>query len=145
MVDDNDSIQFLTYLVAALQTVHNQLGEHVLAALQPPQPPPTKALLTLLLNDLNLVAATFVLVLDDYHLITAHAIHEALTFLIEHLPPSFHLVITSRIDPPLPLARWRVRNQLAEVRADDLRFSLPETATLLSSNRATSTFSLVYW
>ena len=130
--DDNDAARFLTYLVAALQTVCDDLGESILAALQAPQPPAAKALLTQLINELSLVAQPFVVVLDDYHLITAQSIHEALFFFIEHLPPTLHLIITSRIDPPFPLARWRVRNQLTEVRADDLRFSSADATTFLN-------------
>jgi LuxR family maltose regulon positive regulatory protein len=130
--DDNDIVHFFTYLVAALRTVDNEIGASVHSVLQAPQPPPAKALLTQLINDLNLAAQTLILVLDDYHLITAQAIHEALTFFIEHLPPTLRLIFTSRIDPPLPLARWRVRGQLAEVRADDLRFSREEATIFLN-------------
>jgi len=85
-----------------------------------------------LLNDLGVLTTPLALILDDYHLITAPPIHEALVFLIDHLPPTLRLVITTRIDPPLPLARWRVRNQLVELRADDLRFTPAEAATFLN-------------
>jgi LuxR family transcriptional regulator, maltose regulon positive regulatory protein len=89
-------------------------------------------LLTLLLNDLGALTTPLALILDDYHLITAPSIHEAVVFLIDHLPPQMQMVITTRLDPALPLARWRVRNQLADVRADDLRFSPTEAALFLN-------------
>ncbi|MEZ4735049.1 MAG: LuxR C-terminal-related transcriptional regulator [Caldilineaceae bacterium] len=130
--DDNDPGRFLLYLVAALRSIHSHIGETTLASLQTPQLSPLTALLTPLLNDLSQLADPFVLVLDDYHLISAQPIHNALIFLIEHLPPTLRLIITSRMDPPLPLARWRVRGQLAEVRADDLRFDATETATFFN-------------
>jgi LuxR family transcriptional regulator, maltose regulon positive regulatory protein len=130
--DDNEPVRFLTYLIAALQTCLPTIGESALALLDAPQAPPAKLILTQLINDLgthtgSLSTGPLCLVLDDYHLITSPAIHEALSFFIDHLPATLHLVISSRVDPPLPLARWRVRNQLREIRAADLRF-LPEEA-----------------
>ncbi len=129
---ENDSTRFLTYLVAALQTIASTVGEGILSALQSPQPPSTEAILTALLNDLTAVKNDFVLVLDDYHVIDAKAVDQTLTFLADHLPPHMHLVITTRSDPHLPLARLRARNQLTEVRATDLRFTLPEAAAFLN-------------
>src|SRR3989442_6404920 len=108
------------YLVAALQTIAATIGEGVLSALQSPQPPPPEAILTALLNDLTTIQDQFVLVLDDYHMIAAKAVDQALTFLLEHLPPQMHLVIATREDPPLPLARLRAQGQLTELRATDL-------------------------
>ncbi|MCB0111113.1 MAG: hypothetical protein KDE53_34565, partial [Caldilineaceae bacterium] len=125
--EDNDPGRFLTYFVAALHSIA-AIGENTLAALQAPQLPPLTALLTPLLNDLYQLAEPLALVLDDYHLISAQPIHDALVFLIEHLPPTLRLIITTRLDPPLPLARWRVRGKLAEIRADDLRFDAAEAA-----------------
>ena len=130
--DDNEPTRFLTYLIAALQRQQPEIGAAAQGLLTAPQAPPPKAILTLLLNDLSTLAAPLVLVLDDYHLITTPAIHEALAFFVDHLPPAFHLVITSRIDPPLPLARWRVRNQLTELRIDDLRFHAQEVVTFFN-------------
>ncbi|MEZ4664564.1 MAG: hypothetical protein R2911_44095 [Caldilineaceae bacterium] len=130
--EDNDPARFLTYLVAALRRIHPHVGETTLASLQTPQLPPVIALLTPLLNELSQLSAPFALVLDDYHLITAQPIHDALVFLIEHLPPTLRLIITTRIDPPLPLARWRVRNQLAELRSDDLRFNQVDATAYLN-------------
>jgi LuxR family maltose regulon positive regulatory protein len=129
---DNDSTHFLAYLVGALQTIIPSIGEGVLAVLQSPQPPPIEATLTTLLNEITTIPDTFALVLDDYHVIEAQSIDQALTFLLNHLPPQMHLVITTREDPQLPLARLRVRGQLTELRVTDLRFSLAEAAEFLN-------------
>ena len=125
---ENDPTRFLTYLVAALQTIAANIGAGLLSALHSPQPPPTEAMLTVLLNEITTIPDHFVLVLDDYHLIDAKPLNTALAFLVEHLPPHMHLVIATREDPPLPLARLRARGQLAELRAADLRFTASEAA-----------------
>jgi LuxR family maltose regulon positive regulatory protein len=129
---DRDPTRFLTYLVAALQTIAPTIGAGLLAVLQSPQPPPTEAILTALLNDITSIPDHFVLVLDDYHLVDARPVDDALAFLIEHLPPQMHLMITTREDPQLPLARLRVRDQMTELRAADLRFTPAEAAAFLS-------------
>ena len=129
---DNDPTCFLTYLVAALQTIATNIGKGVLVVLQSPQPPPIESILTALLNEITTVPDDFVLVLDDYHVMDAKPVDEALTFLLEHLPPQIHLVIATREDPPLPLARLRARGQLTELRAADLRFTLTEAADFLN-------------
>ena len=129
---DNDPARFLTYLVAALQTIAANIGAGVLAALQSPQPPPTESILTALLNEITTIPDNFILVLDDYHVIDAKPVDHALTFLLEHLPPQMHLVIATREDPPLPLARLRARGQLTELRAADLRFTPAEAAEFLN-------------
>jgi LuxR family maltose regulon positive regulatory protein len=152
---DNDLTCFLAYLVAALQTLalpHREaaqsevegpalsevegpasnIGAGVLRMLQSPQPPPPESILTALLNEITAVPDHFVLVLDDYHVIEAQPVDHALTFLLEHLPPHMHLVIATREDPPLPLARLRVRGQLVELRAADLRFTPAEVAEFLN-------------
>ena len=100
------------------------------AALQSPQPPPTESILTTLLNEITTIPDNFILVLDDYHVIDSKPVDEALTFLLEHLPPQMHLVIATREDPPLPLARLRARGQLTELRAADLRFTPAEAADI---------------
>src|SRR5713101_9839138 len=120
---DSDPTLFLTYLVAALRTIAATIGEGVLGMLQSPQPPPTESILTALLNEITAIPDNFVLVLDDYHVIEAKAIDQALTYLVDHLPPQMHLVIVTREDPQLPLARLRARGHLTEVRAVDLRFT----------------------
>ena len=104
----------------------------MLAALQSPQPPPTEAILTTLLNEIATIPDNFILVLDDYHVIDAKPVDQALTFLVEHLPPQMHLVIATREDPHLPLARLRARGQLTELRAADLRFTPAEAAEFLN-------------
>ncbi len=129
---ENDPARFLTYLVAALQTIAATIGEGVSGVLQSPQPPPPEAMLTALLNDLITIPDQFILVLDDYHVLEAKAVDQALTFLLDHLPPQMHLVIATREDPALPLARLRVGGQLTEVRAVDLRFTPSEAAAFLN-------------
>jgi LuxR family maltose regulon positive regulatory protein len=129
---DIDPACFLAYLVAALQTVAPKIGEGVLRTLQSPQPPPIESILTALLNEIAAFPDNFVLVLDDYHVIDSKPVDEALTFLLDHLPPQMHLVIASREDPHLPLARLRARGQLTELRAADLRFTPSEAAEFLN-------------
>jgi LuxR family maltose regulon positive regulatory protein len=129
---DSDPTRFLTYLVAALQTIVADLGERLQAALQSPQPPATEAILTRLLNEIATIPGDIILVLDDYHVLDSKPVDQALTFLIEHLPPQMHLVIASREDPHLPLARLRARGQLTELRAADLRFTPTEAAEFLN-------------
>jgi LuxR family maltose regulon positive regulatory protein len=129
---DNDPARFLAYLVAALQTIAASLGERVLDLLQSSQPPPPEAILTALLNDLTTIPGQFVLVLDDYHVLDVQSIDQALIFLLDHLPPQMHVVIVTREDPQLPLARFRARGQLTEVRSADLRFTASEAAAFLT-------------
>ncbi len=131
---DNDPTRFLAYLVAALQTIAANIGEGVLGVLHAsqPQPPPTESILTALLNEITTIPDNFVLVLDDYHVIDAKPVDHALTFLVEHLPPQMQLVIATREDPQLPLARLRARGQLTELRAADLRFTPSEAAEFLN-------------
>ncbi|MCB0065069.1 MAG: hypothetical protein KDE19_23255 [Caldilineaceae bacterium] len=133
---DNDPTRFLAYLVAALRTIAPRIGEGVLAVLQSPQPPPLESILTPLLNEITTIPDDFVLVLDDYHVIdaggTLGAVDNALAFLLEHAPPQLHLVIVTREDPNLPLARLRARGQLTELRVTDLRFTAAEAAEFLN-------------
>src|SRR5438067_12364913 len=129
---DNDPARFLAYLVAALQTIAANIGEGVLGVLQSSQPPPSEAILTALLNEITTLPDNFVLVLDDYHVLDAKPVDIALSYLVEHLPPQMHLVIATREDPQLPLARLRARSQLTELRAADLRFTASEAAEFLN-------------
>ncbi|CAN7761775.1 LuxR C-terminal-related transcriptional regulator [Paenibacillus sp. LjRoot153] len=129
---DNDSTRFLTYFVAALQTISANIGEGLLGVMQSPQPPSTESILTALLNEITTIPDDFVLVLDDYHVIDTKLVDNALTFLIEYLPPNMHLVIATREDPHIPLARLRARAQLNELRITDLRFSNSEAAGFLN-------------
>jgi LuxR family maltose regulon positive regulatory protein len=129
---DNDPTCFLTYLVAALQTVAPKIGTGVLGALQSPQPPSIESILIALLNEIITIPDNFILVLDDYHIIDSKPVDNALTFLIEHLPPQMHMVIATREDPDLPLARLRARGQLTELRATELRFTPAEASEFLN-------------
>ncbi|MBX3001685.1 MAG: hypothetical protein KF893_24390 [Caldilineaceae bacterium] len=129
---DNDPTRFLTYFVATLQRIAATIGAEMLAVLESPQPPPTESILTTLLNDIAAIADDFILILDDYHAIESQAVDNALNFLLDHLPPQMHLVIATREDPHLPLARLRARDQLLELRAADLRFSPAEAAEFLN-------------
>jgi LuxR family maltose regulon positive regulatory protein len=130
---ENNPVRFWGYFVTALSTLPRldqvSLDESFLHALQSPQPPPMDLLLVGLVNDLSKLEVGVVLVLDDLHSIIEGQIHQDLVFLIDHLPQSshgLHLVVASRMDPPWPLARWRGRGELAEVRSSDLRFSYEE-------------------
>jgi LuxR family maltose regulon positive regulatory protein len=129
---DNDLASFWTYLIAALRTVEPGVGEDALAMLRAPGPQPIGTVLTTLLNDLSAVAGDIVLVLDDYHVIDAHEVQDGMTFLFDHLPPGLHVVIAGRADPALPLARWRARGELVEIRAAELRFTPDEAAAYLN-------------
>ena len=138
--NDNDPALFWAYFIAALQTVRPGVGENALSLLHLPQPPPIGSVLTILINEINAIQDDpstgsghgFVLVLDDYHVIDAELVHDAVTFLVDHLPPQMHLVIASRSDPHLPLARLRGRGELTELRASDLRFTPAEAAAFLN-------------
>jgi LuxR family transcriptional regulator, maltose regulon positive regulatory protein len=129
---DNDPARFLTYLVGALREVEEGIGEGVLASLRSPGMPPIEALMGGLVNDLAEVAHEITVVLDDYHLIDSERVHEAVSFLLEHLPENVRLVVSGRTDPPLPLARLRARGQMTEIRAADLRFTPEEAAAFLN-------------
>jgi LuxR family maltose regulon positive regulatory protein len=129
---DNDPTRFWAYFIASLQSLSSQLGQNALALLQStPSPPPTSTL-AVLINDILAFQDTFAIVLDDYHLIDSQPIHESLTFLMDHLPANMHVVITTRVDPPLPVSRMRARGTLTELRASDLRFIVDEVNTFLS-------------
>ena len=129
---DNDPARFISYLVKALQTIQAGIGEGLLAALQSPQPLQIETILTTLLNEISTIPEHFLLVLDDYHSIDSQPVDQSLAFLIEHQPPQMHLVIATREDPPLPLARLRARGQCTELRAADLRFTPAEAAEFLN-------------
>ena len=129
---DNDPARFWRYFITAVDQLQPGSGETALALLGSPQAPPIEAILTTLLNELVDLSTDAVLVIDDYHLIESQTIHEALTFLIDHLPPRMHLAIATRVDPPLPLPRLRARGEMTELRAADLRFTPEEAATFLN-------------
>src|SRR2546426_1904263 len=132
---DDDLTRFWSYVFKALSRVHPGSGTSALALLQAStlSPlPPIEIVLTVWINDLAALPHQVALVLDDYHVITAQPIHRAVTYLLDHLPPQLHLVIVTRADPPLSLARLRARGHLTEIRAADLRFTAEETAAFLT-------------
>lgn len=129
---DGDPARFWSHFIAAVQTLMPDIGEGALGALQSPQPPPIESILTSLLNEIAALPGAFILVLDDYHLVDSQPIDDALTFLIERLPPQMHLVVVTREDPNLPLPRLRARAQLTELRVKDLRFTESEAAEFLN-------------
>ena len=129
---DNDPTSFWTYLISALQTAVPAVGAGASSLLRSPQPPPIETVLATMLNDLSAISIDVVLVLDDYHLIDARDIHDGMLFLLDHLPPRLHLVIASRADPTLALARLRARGDLVEIRAAELRFTPDEAAAYLN-------------
>jgi LuxR family transcriptional regulator, maltose regulon positive regulatory protein len=131
--DGGDPVRFLSYVLAALQTVRPDLGRSIVVALQSPQPPPVEALLTDLLNALAALPERLILVLDDYHVVDAEPVDRALAFLVAHLPPQLHLVIATREDPALPLAQLRARGQLSELRLADLCFDAEEAAAFFAA------------
>ncbi len=130
--EDNDLVRFLTYVIAALQSLDEEIGRTSLPLLHSSPLVTVEPILALLINDLaSRKLPHFALVLDDYHVIEDSAIHRAVTFLLDHLPAQMHLIIAARADPPLSLARLRGRGQLCEVRAADLRFATDEAAAYL--------------
>jgi len=129
---DNDPAQFLTYLIAALQQIDGSIGGAIRQLLQSPRLPPLQSLVTPLINDITAVNTPLTLVLDDYHHITSDAVHEAVGFLLQHQPPSMHLVISTREDPPLSLPQLRGQGQVAEIKERDLRFTEEEAAAFLN-------------
>lgn len=129
---DNDPLRFWMHVIAALNTLHPGVGETPLALLYASLPPPIEDVLAPLLNALNQFPTVTVLVLDDFHHIEAQPIHNAFDYLVEHLPPKLHLLIASRSDPLLPLARLRAQGALTELRAPDLRFTVEENTAFLT-------------
>lgn len=129
--EDNDLTRFLTYLLAALRKVDPSMTAGSLEVDQSLQLPSFASVLSPLINDVTTAGHQIIFVLDDYQQVKSQPVHDAVTFLIDHLPDNMHLVIASRVDPPLPLARLRAQGQLNELRLKDLRFSPEETATFL--------------
>jgi LuxR family transcriptional regulator, maltose regulon positive regulatory protein len=129
---DNDQVRFLSYFIAALQTIESDIGEAALASLRSPQPSPIELILTALINEAAAIPDDFSLVLDDYHVIDAESIHDTLTFLLKHMPSQMHLILATRTDPPLPLARLRAGGEMTELRAAELCFTPEEAAAFLN-------------
>jgi len=133
---DNDPTRFWSYVIAALAMASSGLEENILMLLRSPQPPPIESILVTLINALTSIPYAIALILDDYHLIEMPAIHNALIFLLDHLPPHLHVVVASRVDPPLPVARLRTQGHLAELRITDLRFTPAAAAAFLNGAAA---------
>jgi LuxR family maltose regulon positive regulatory protein len=132
---DNDYVRFLSYFIAALnraEEIEATFGEGALSMLQSPQPPLAEDVLTPLINEIAIISDRIIIVLDDYHVIESSQVDDVLAFLLENIPPNFHLAIATREDPHLPLTRLRGRDQLTELRADDLRFNSAEAADFLN-------------
>ncbi len=130
--DDGDPKRFWLYFITALQAVSEEIGAASLGILHQPNNSPGDSLLTTLVNEIAAFPEDFIMVLDDFHLIDSKAVDENLSFLLEYLPPQIHLVITTREDPSLPIARLRAKAQLNEIRATDLRFTFAEAADFLN-------------
>ena len=124
---DNDPARFWRYVLTASKLFDKDLSNSALALLNTSLQSPFQALLTMFINGMAELSTKGILVLEDYHVITSAQVHETLTFFLDHLSPSLHLITITRSDPPLPLARLRTRNELNELRKEDLRFSLEET------------------
>lgn len=130
---DNDPVRFFSYIIAALRTIRDEIGTALEGLLQASILPPAELLINVLVNDITAVEYPFVLVLDDYHVIGNLFIHELIQQIMEHLTPTMNLVLVSREDPPLCLPKWRVRGQLTELRAGNLKFNFDETAAFFSA------------
>lgn len=128
---DNDPVRFWRYILIACQVFQPDLGHTGLELLRVPRQPPFEAILTAFINELTELQGDHILVLEDYHVISSPQIHQTVAFLLDHLPQTLHLVLLTRSDPPLPLARLRARGALNELRSADLRFSPAETRTFL--------------
>jgi LuxR family transcriptional regulator, maltose regulon positive regulatory protein len=130
--NDNDPLRFFDYLITALQRADAGVGQHARYLLSAPQPPTTlEPLVISLINDLTNLSGHLILALDDYHTITSQEVHQAIHYFISHAPDLFHLMLISRVEPPLPLTRWRMYRELTEVREHDLRFTLDEAMSYL--------------
>jgi LuxR family maltose regulon positive regulatory protein len=129
--NDNDLTRFLAYIILALQGINENFGLSTLEMLHSTKRPPTENILTYLINEAAEDLAPFILVLDDYHVITEKSVHDAINYLIDHLPPQAQVVLSTRSDPPWPISRLRARGELVELRAKDLRFTRQEAHQFL--------------
>ena len=131
-VQDNDLNRFFSYIIASLRTIDIPIHENTLVSLKDPIPESVSGFLSQLINQISDFPESVYLVLDDYHCITNPAIHQALSFLLENLPQNMHLIIATRSDPLLRLAKLRAQGELCEIRVDDLRFTIEETVQYLN-------------
>jgi LuxR family maltose regulon positive regulatory protein len=130
--NDNNLRRFLSYLVAAFQQIDSSLGETILPSLEVTDNPPVEQFLSTLINEIAVSENEFLLVLDDYHLISSQTVHDCIVFLLDHLPPNALIVISGRVDPPISLSRYRGSGQMIEIRSNDLRFTELEARKFLN-------------
>ena len=130
--EHSDPIRFLLYLLGAMQTVKVSISDSILAMVLSPQPPPYKIILTLLINEIANLEDDLFIILDDYHLINSDQVDDVLTFLLDNMPSQMHLIISTREDPSLPLAKLRARGQMVEIRVEDMRFKQAEIAEFMN-------------
>ena len=129
---DNDPVEFLSYIISGIQSIHAAFGQSALKLLKSPNEPSPESIIGLLINDILKINQDFLLVLDDFHLITNHEILKLVTFLLERIPGNIHIIISTRSDPSLPISRLRSQNQLVELRSSDLSFSANEISDLFN-------------
>jgi len=129
---DNDPVRFWTYFIAAIQTIHQEIGVEACQIVSAPQLRSPEPVVISLINDISQLTHDQIVVLDDYHVIEAEQVHAGLSYLLEHQPQNLHIVLITRVDPSISLARLRAHSQLIEIRAKDLQFSTDETETLLN-------------
>jgi LuxR family maltose regulon positive regulatory protein len=132
---DNDWNRFVTFLIQGLQTISDGIANDIIEMFSSAKSQESDAIITYLINQIAEIQTPFWLVLDDYHVITAGNIHELMQVILENQPSQMHLVISTRSDPPWPMARWRARGEMAEIRTQDLRFSLDEAALFLNETK----------
>ncbi len=135
-VEDREITRFLTYLISAFQTLSPHIGEGALAVLRSPEPATAEAILAVLINELSTLSSPSILILDDYHAASSSEVEEAVGFLLDHLPAQMHLILTSRESPNLALPKLRAKDQLTELSAADLRFTLAEAEGLFNHDMA---------
>ena len=129
---DNDPVRFWTYLIAAIQTVHPEAGSEARQIVSASQMRSAEPVAVSLINDISQLSNDLILILDDYHIIEAEQVHAGLSYLLEHQPKNLHIILITRVDPSISLARLRVQGQLIEIRAEELQFSIEEAATLFN-------------
>ncbi|HEY5729475.1 MAG TPA: LuxR C-terminal-related transcriptional regulator [Anaerolineales bacterium] len=135
---DNDPVRFWMYLIAAIQTIHQEIGAEARQIISVPQLRTIEPVVISLINDISQLAHDLIVVLDDYHLIEAEHVHAGLSYLLEHQPPNLHIILSTRVDPSISLARLRAHSQLIEIRAEDLQFSTDEATILLNEKMGLS-------
>ena len=129
---DNDPVEFLNYIIAGIQSIHSTFGQSATTLLNSPSKPSIQSIVSLLINDILQIKMNFLLILDDFHLITNRDIMELVTFLLEHIPGNIHIVILTRSDPALSYPKLRSQHQLIEIRSSDLSFSVNDISILFN-------------